>query len=71
MSLGQDVCKIAPHIADACLHHKGEAKAGIKGVYNHATYLDEKRAALDCWGNYIDNLLNPAAPDNVVHIRRA
>src|SRR5262245_37902688 len=40
----------APHIAEAITNHLSGHKAGIGGKYNHATYLEEKREALDLWG---------------------
>jgi integrase len=57
-TLGQRHCKIPPWVADVCLHHVGEAKKGIKRTYNHEDYIDEKRDAMEKWGNYIDGLLN-------------
>lgn len=53
-TLGQDVLKIQPHITDACLNHKGAAKAGVRKHYNFAQYLDEKTAAMQAWGDYIE-----------------
>jgi integrase len=57
-SLGQDVCKIPPHVADVCLNHVGEARKGVKRHYNHATYLDEKRDAMQKWADYIEKLVH-------------
>src|SRR5882672_2667919 len=56
-SLGIDKCKIAPWVADVCLHHVGEHKKGVKRVYNHAVYIDEKREAMQAWGDYIERLV--------------
>jgi integrase len=52
-------CGVAPYIADLCLSHKGEVRSGVKEHYNHATYFDEKRAAMDAWGEFIAGLLRP------------
>lgn len=57
-SLGIDQCKIAPWVTDVCLHHVGEHKKGIKRTYNHATYIDEKREAMEKWAGYIDGLVH-------------
>ncbi len=57
-TLGQDICKIPPHVTDVVLNHVGEAKKGVKRNYNYATYLDEKRDAMEKWADYIDGLLN-------------
>jgi integrase len=55
-TLGIDKCRIDDSTADLCLYHVGEAKKGIKRVYNHAQYLDKKHAAMAAWGNYIAKL---------------
>jgi integrase len=57
-SLGFDICKIPDNIADVCLYHIGEAKKGLNGVYNKATYLDEKRDAMQRWADFIDELVH-------------
>ena len=41
---------IQPHIVEAVLNHISGRKAGVAGVYNRATYLPERRQALDLWG---------------------
>ena len=50
----------APHIAEAITNHLSGHKSGIGGRYNHASYLEEKREALDLWGAHIARLV--AAP---------
>jgi len=65
-TLAQDRLKILEHVADACLNHKGIAKAGVKGTYNYAQYIDEKTDALLKWGNYIDGLIHPKPKLRVV-----
>jgi integrase len=46
-----------PHVVEAIVNHISGAKAGIAGVYNRATYLTEKRRALDIWGTHIATVL--------------
>ncbi|MBR1276114.1 site-specific integrase [Bradyrhizobium sp. AUGA SZCCT0283] len=48
---------VAPHIVEACLNHISGAKAGVAGIYNLATYADEKTAALERWAEHVTNLL--------------
>lgn len=48
-----DVLGIPPHIVEACLAHIGH-QAGVSGVYNKASYLDERRRALDRWADHVD-----------------
>jgi hypothetical protein len=31
-------------------------------VYNRFEYLEERRAALEAWGRYVENLVSPPAP---------
>jgi integrase len=45
------------------------AASGVTGrVYNRYEYLDEKRRALDLWGQYLDNLTTPLGA-NVIALR--
>lgn len=57
-SLGIDACKIPWNVTDVCLHHVGEHKKGVKRTYNHATYIDEKREAMEKWAAYIGGLVH-------------
>lgn len=61
--------KIAPHVVDRVLNHTSGTIRGVAAVYNRFAYLDERRAALEAWGRYVDNLIGPT-PVNVVTIRR-
>jgi integrase len=54
-----------PHVVEAIVNHISGAKAGVAGVYNRATYLSEKRRALDLWGAHLAELLT-GRPSNVV-----
>jgi integrase len=47
---------VAPHIVESILGHIGH-KAGTPGVYNLATYREEKRRALERWGEHIEALV--------------
>jgi integrase len=42
-----------PHHVEAILNHVSGHKAGVAGTYNCARYLDECRAALDRWAEWI------------------
>jgi integrase len=39
-----------PHVIEAVLNH---AKPGVGGIYNRATYANEKRVALQKWSDYL------------------
>jgi len=42
-----------PHVVEAILNHVSGHQAGVAGVYNKAQYLDERREALEAWGQFI------------------
>ena len=44
---------VQPHVIEAILNHVSGHKAGIAGVYNRASYANEKRQALDLWGEHV------------------
>ena len=57
-----------PHVVDKLLNHVSGTIRGVAAVYNRFEYLDERRAALEAWGRYIENLVSPV-PANVVALR--
>jgi integrase len=57
---------VPPHVCEALLGHY---QGGIAGVYNRATYVNEKRQALDRWGEYIAALVE-GRESRVVALRR-
>lgn len=59
----------SPHVVEAIVNHISGAKAGVAGVYNRATYLSEKRRALDLWGAHFAALLEGRA-SNIVRLLR-
>jgi hypothetical protein len=61
--------KIAPHIVDKILNHASGTIRGVAAIYNRAQYLDERRAALEAWSNWIVALTSPKK-SNVVGLRR-
>jgi len=44
-------------VTEAVLNHVSGAKAGIAGVYQRHDWADEKRMALNAWGEHIDRLI--------------
>jgi integrase len=44
---------VQPHIVEAVLNHVSGHRAGVAGVYNRATYSEEKRAALSLWAEHV------------------
>ena len=60
---------VPPHVVDKVLNHVSGKIRGVAAVYNRFEYIEERRAALETWGRYVDDLVAPA-PANVVAIRR-
>jgi integrase len=48
---------VQPHIIEAVLNHVSGHKAGVAGIYNRATYANEKRDALDRWDAHIGKIV--------------
>jgi integrase len=44
---------VPPHVVEALLGHVSGHKAGVAGVYNKAAYVDERRRALERWGEFL------------------
>jgi integrase len=44
---------VLPHVIEAVLNHVSGHKAGVAGIYNRATYLTEKTAALTLWAEHL------------------
>ncbi len=58
---------VDPHIAERCLNHKIK---GIEGIYNRHDYFEERRHALELWGNFLETC-ESGANWTVVPLRRA
>src|ERR1019366_6794973 len=56
---------IAPHVADRVLNHQAGTIRGVAATYNRFQYLDERKAALDAWGRFVESLVRPVQ-SNVV-----
>jgi integrase len=54
-----------PDAIEAALTHR---MPGVRGVYNSASYLDERRKMAQAWANYLDNLRGGT---NVIPMRRS
>jgi integrase len=61
---------IAPHVVDRILNHVSGTIRGVAAVYNRHAYLEERKAALEAWGRYVESLVRPTQA-NVVSLVRA
>jgi integrase len=60
---------IQPHIVEALLNHRSGHKAGVKGIYNRATYDREVRQALLLWASHLQSIVS-GGDKTVVPMRR-
>jgi len=58
--------RVSRFVLSRVLNH---ADSSVTGIYDRHEYLDEKRQALDAWGQFIETLTGPAGA-NVVPLRR-
>jgi integrase len=63
---------VSPHVVDKILNHVSGTIRGVAAVYNRHGYFEERKAALEAWGRYVERLVRPT-PSNVIEIppRRA
>ena len=61
---------VPPNIVEAVVNHVSGHKAGVAGVYNRAKHAQEKRAALQRWGDHLDRVVAGEALANVVELAR-
>jgi integrase len=52
---------IAPHVVDRILNHVSGTIHGVAAVYNRHAYLEERKAALEEWGRYVESLVRPTS----------
>jgi hypothetical protein len=57
---------VPPHVVDKTLKHVSGTIRGAAAVYNRFEYLDERRQALEAWGNRVADLAAPL-PSDVAH----
>jgi integrase len=58
-------------VTEAVLNHIAGSRAGIVGVYQRHEWADEKRAALNAWGEHVEAIVEGRKPaDKVTPMRR-
>ena len=55
---GMNEIGILPHIVEAVVNHQSGSRGGVAGTYNHAEHIDEKRRALQQWGEHVTALVH-------------
>jgi integrase len=64
------ILKIQPHIIEAVLNHKSGIVSGVASIYNRHAYFDEKREALQTWGDYVETLIDGSGRAVLPEIRQ-
>jgi integrase len=59
---------IAPHVVDKILNHSAGTIRGVAATYNRFLYLEERAAALEALGRFVESLVRPPE-GNVVPLR--
>jgi integrase len=57
MTTGMAELKVPPHIADRVLNHVAGVIKGVMATYQRFEFLDERRDALELWGQYLAKLV--------------
>ena len=57
VATGMEKLKVPLQVVEAILGHTSGSKGGIVGVYQRHNYADEKRAALEAWGERVVSLV--------------
>jgi hypothetical protein len=52
---------IAPHVADRVLNHTAGTIHGVTAIYNKFQYSQERQAALDALGRFVESLVRPGS----------
>jgi integrase len=64
---------VAPHVADKILNHQSGTISGVAAVYQRHEFLNERKDALQLWGQHVSSLRHPKTNPKVArsgHRRR-
>lgn len=65
---GMGALGVHPHVIEAALNHAGGYRAGVAGVYQRQTYLEERSQAFEIWAEHLAALSQGRTP-KVVALR--
>jgi hypothetical protein len=60
--------QVLPHVIEQMLNHQSGHKRGVAGIYNHALYEGQVRAALTVWADHVKRVTGEG-PAKVVPLR--
>ena len=63
---GMAVLRISVEVVEKVLNHASGTFGGVVGVYQRHSFEDEKREALDAWGNFVEHLIEDVSVQNGV-----
>ena len=70
-TIAHDGLGVPPHVVEAALGHVTAFKSGVAGVYNKASYVVERRRALEKWAAFLDEIVTGKRPTaKVVRLRK-
>jgi len=70
-TIAHDELGVPPHVVEAALGHVTAFKSGVAGVYNKASYVDERRRALEKWAAFLDAIVTgKRALAKIVRLRK-
>ena len=55
---GMAALKVQLHVVELILNHRSRQLSGVAGIYNRHQYLEERREALELWGQHIERLIH-------------
>jgi integrase len=72
MATGLQKLGVRLEVTEAVLNHVSGSRAGIVGIYQRHDWAEEKRTALNAWGEHISAIVEGrTAADNVTRLRRS
>jgi integrase len=70
VTTGMAMLRVPPHVADKIMNHQSGTISGVAAVYQRHEFLDERKAALDNWGNHVQSLVDGVDRDNVINMHK-
>jgi len=49
--------RVLPHVIESVLNHVSGFRAGVAGIYNHASYREQKAEALQRWADHLATII--------------
>ena len=66
----QEDLGVPPHVIGAILNHSPQATMGVTSVYATGNMVDDRRRALNAWGQKLQSILDPDSSDNVLPLKK-